>query len=584
MLSLSISISPGNLCSQSTQSWANGILGQLEEDQGKGFLLIKEYSDTLLQIYKASNDDCNYIRTLCYKANYQIQSGNYKEVLETAELSHKTYLKKTCSDKILYSKICLVYCAVYYNLKELKKADMWIQKGIESWPPKENNTDVLERLYLFKGLLYSDLKNQKFYYDKTYSLAEKSGNLAMQEHALKNIGTAYAMNGESALADEYLKQALSLALKRNAYNSLSTLYNNLAGLPINKSKMKIYIDSAYYYAKLSGSLVDILNTTENYAYLYYDNGKYKIASDTLFALLNLKDMFFSQEKIKAFADMEQKYESEKKNSTIKLLKSKNEIAALQAARNLAVIIGLGIALLGIVLIAYLFYSQSNKRKKLNTDLSIEKKKSDDLLLNILPPEVAEELKSKGSADAKQFENVTVLFTDFENFTQISEQMSPIELVKTLNTFFEAFDNIITRLDIEKIKTIGDSYMCVGGLPIPTLTHAEDVVQAAIEMQQFVSQYAKEQEAQGKKPLLIRIGINSGPVIAGIVGNKKYAYDIWGDTVNTASRMENSGSVGKINISGSTYELIKEKFICTPRGKIAAKNKGQLDMYFVEGRI
>jgi adenylate cyclase len=318
--------------------------------------------------------------------------------------------------------------------------------------------------------------------------------------------------------------------------------------------------------------------------MYYDYGKYKIASDTLFSLLNLKDMFFSQEKIKAFADMEQKYESEKMNSTIKLLKSKNEIAALQAARNLAVIIGLGIALLGIVLIAYLFYSQSNKRKKLNTDLSIEKKKSDDLLLNILPPEVAEELKSKGSAEAKQFENVTVLFTDFENFTQISEQMSPIELVKTLNTFFEAFDNIITQLDIEKIKTIGDSYMCVGGLPVPSFTHAEDVVQAAIEMQQFVSQYAKEQEAQGKKPLLIRIGINSGPVIAGIVGNKKYAYDIWGDTVNTASRMENSGSVGKINISGSTYELIKQKFICIPRGKIAAKNKGQLDMYFVEGRI
>ena len=214
----------------------------------------------------------------------------------------------------------------------------------------------------------------------------------------------------------------------------------------------------------------------------------------------------------------------------------------------------------------------------------QKKRSDDLLLNILPEEVAEELKAKGSADAKQFDEVTVMFTDFKGFTQISEKLTPSELVAEIHTCFKAFDIIVTKYNIEKIKTIGDAYMCAGGLPVSNKTNAFDVVNAAIEIKQFMHEHLKQRQKENKEPFEIRIGIHTGPVVAGIVGVKKFAYDIWGDTVNIAARMESSGETGKVNISGSTYKFVKDKFHCIHRGKILAKNKGEIDMYFVENRI
>ena len=220
--------------------------------------------------------------------------------------------------------------------------------------------------------------------------------------------------------------------------------------------------------------------------------------------------------------------------------------------------------------------------KKNEIIEKQKIEVEKLLLNILPLEVAEELKEKGRADAKQFNQVTVMFTDFKGFTQISEQISPSELVAEIHTCFKAFDEIISRHNIEKIKTIGDSYMCAGGLPIPNTTNATDVVGAAIEIQQFMQQHLQQRKNENKEPFEIRIGVHTGNVVAGIVGVKKFAYDIWGDTVNIASRMESSGEVGKVNISGATYQLVRDRFNCTHRGKIEAKNKGEIDMYFVEG--
>ena len=208
-------------------------------------------------------------------------------------------------------------------------------------------------------------------------------------------------------------------------------------------------------------------------------------------------------------------------------------------------------------------------------------RSEDLLHNILPEEIADELKAKGSADARHFDAVTVMFTDFKGFTKLSEKLSPTELVAEIDTLFKAFDNIISKYNIEKIKTIGDSYMCAGGLPVANITHAADIVNAAIDIRQFMQRHHEQRMSEHKLHFEIRIGIHTGPVVAGIVGDKKFSYDIWGDTVNTASRMESSGEAGKVNISGATYELVKEYFNCTYRGKIKAKNKGEIDMYFVE---
>jgi class 3 adenylate cyclase/tetratricopeptide (TPR) repeat protein len=232
---------------------------------------------------------------------------------------------------------------------------------------------------------------------------------------------------------------------------------------------------------------------------------------------------------------------------------------------------------GLVLLSllsfFIFRNFLNQRRS-NRIIQSEKQKSDALLLNILPAEVAGELKEQGRAAARQFESVTVLFTDFVDFTQVSEKLSPQELVGELHLNFKAFDEIIERHGLEKIKTIGDAYMAVCGLPVPDADHARKAALAALEIQAFT---------QNRPGFDIRIGLHSGPVVAGIVGVKKFAYDIWGDTVNTAARMESSSEAGKINLSGATYERLKAEFDCTYRGKIAAKNKGEIDMYFLNGR-
>jgi class 3 adenylate cyclase len=245
-----------------------------------------------------------------------------------------------------------------------------------------------------------------------------------------------------------------------------------------------------------------------------------------------------------------------------------------------------VAILAIIFFAVLFnrFRTIREQKKLIESqaetLAIEKHRSDELLLNILPSEVAEELKQKGSAEAKLVDDVTVMFTDFKGFTEISEKLSPKELLAEINICFSEFDRIMQKHGIEKIKTIGDSYMAAGGLPVPNTTHAFDVVSASLEIQQFMFNLRQERINQGLPYFEIRIGIHTGPVVAGIVGVRKFAYDIWGDTVNTASRMESSGEAGQVNISGDTYALVSDKFNCHHRGKIMAKNKGEIDMYFV----
>jgi len=214
------------------------------------------------------------------------------------------------------------------------------------------------------------------------------------------------------------------------------------------------------------------------------------------------------------------------------------------------------------------------------NLEEERLKSDRLLLNILPESIAEELKKTDRVQPLSYEIATVLFTDFVGFTESAEKLPAQDLVAQLDECFRAFDAIIRRNRLEKIKTIGDAYMAVSGVPTPSSSHAQDCVQAAVEIRDFVAQLKRERERAGQPCWELRLGIHTGPLVAGVVGSDKFVYDVWGDTVNTAARMESSGAPGRVNLSASTYHLVKQHFECEYRGKVAAKNKGSVDMYFV----
>lgn len=278
---------------------------------------------------------------------------------------------------------------------------------------------------------------------------------------------------------------------------------------------------------------------------------------------------------------EQKLEAAAKTSALQQTTLRLQKADIRSKHNQSLFLMCGI-IASLLLSFLVLRNYLNQRRATRTvtaahaQLNREKERSDQLLLNILPADVAVELMEKGSAEARLFDEVTVLFTDFVNFTALSEQLTPQQLVNELHYCFKVFDEITGRYQIEKIKTIGDAYLAVAGLPNPDTDHAWHVVQAALEINHFVQQ---RRALIGEASFDVRIGVHSGSVVAGIVGVKKFAYDIWGDTVNTAARMEQHSEPGKVNVSERTFRLVADRFRFNYRGEIAAKNKGMLKMYF-----
>ena len=395
------------------------------------------------------------------------------------------------------------------------------------------------------------------------------------------LGNIQRQKGNYELALAIYRSAIPLAKHNKAFHDTLQIFSGMSTL----FKMKGQLDSAIYYAEMVAQSKDpdretipLLEAVNNLAEVYKLSRDKDKAIKYIEISHALKDSIYSIKK-----------DREIQNVAFNEQLNQQEIISAQAKYKSKVqLYSLVGGFLVILFIAGILWRNNYNRKKAYALLQRQKKetdfqrgKSDELLLNILPSEVAEELKEKGYTTAKAYEEVTVLFSDIKGFTSVAENMTAQELVKEIDTYFSAFDGIIQKNGLEKIKTIGDAYIAVGGLPEKNSATAQNVIEAAIDMQRTVEKLKQERASSGKPFFELRIGIHTGPVVAGVVGIKKFQYDIWGDTVNLAARMEQSGVPGKINISQHTYEVVKEQFICSHRGKIEAKNKGEIDMYFVE---
>ena len=295
--------------------------------------------------------------------------------------------------------------------------------------------------------------------------------------------------------------------------------------------------------------------------------------------ITYRDSVSNLEKVREMGILQTEFAVEQKQNEVDLLQKESEIQLLKDKRQKIIIYATALALVLIFVLLFFLYKRYSFVKETNTIIEEEKNRSDSLLLNILPKETAQELKETGQVEAKKFESITVLFTDFKDFTRSSASLSPENLVKSVDYYFSRFDEVMEKHGLEKIKTMGDAYMCTGGLHLNREDHAIRMVRAAFEIVE-ITEAVKKKDHADIMPYEIRIGINTGPVVAGVVGTQKFAYDIWGDTVNVAARMETNSETGKINVSENTYELIKDEFECEYRGKMKVKNKGMMKMYYV----
>lgn len=420
-------------------------------------------------------------------------------------------------------------------------------------------------------------REQKRYQDgldsdlKAVTLGERINNADIIALASADIGEIKLSMGKFDEAMEYLNKALVINAKKEDKTEIGSIYFNMAKVQLaekNFNSSLEYFNKSLSVSKEIGDKKNIRDVYLNLVKLDSIEGNQLTEFSDYKNYIAYRDSITNEESVRKIENEKLTYDFERQQETEKAETDKK--AARQRIVRNVFIGGFGFAFV----FAGIFFFQ---RKR----ISKEKDRSDSLLLNILPSETAEELKTTGESKARNYPLTTVMFTDFKNFTRHTEGMTPEELVKEINFYYKEFDRIIARHNVEKIKTMGDGYMAAGGVPVSNNTNPSDTVAAALEIQDFMAKMKSERKKENRAFFEARIGIHSGPVVAGIVGIKKFAYDIWGDTVNIAARMESSGEEGKVNISGATYELVKDKFKCIHRGKILAKNKGEIDMYFVE---
>ncbi len=562
-------------------------LGNIYSEQAEYVKALDSYQKGLELIQGLNKDRAaNYLNNIggiyYFKGSYPKALEYFQKALAICEeINDKEGISNA------YNNIGVIYSEAGNNEKALE----YYQKSVEINKTLEDKQSLAES-YLNIGLIkyaQGDYIQALDYQQKSLALEQDLDNRQGIAGVYGNIGQIYAAQENIPLALENYKKALRLSEELGNRDKIAYSDINIASLYLKQkdyTAAEALAKKALNLSRELGTITYQRDASKLLYEIYKASGKNTDALAYHEKFLALTDSIETTETNKKLDQMEfarimltDSLKKEKEKLQVKIA-HEEEVHRKDEQRNLAIYIGAAVILLAVTLWFRLRYVRRTRAV-----IQKEKDRSENLLLNILPAEIAEELKRYGKAEAKDFDMVSILFTDFHEFTSISEKMNAKDLVAEINYCFEAFDRISGKYKIEKIKTIGDAYMAAGGLPVATPGSVKNTVLAALEMQAFIQTRNLQKVPEGLPAFQMRSGIHTGPVVAGIVGVKKFQYDVWGDTVNTASRMESSGEVGSVNISQATYELIRDEheFQFESRGKIEAKGKGEIGMYFVRLR-
>lgn len=509
------------------------------------------------------------------KGNALTRKGDLSEALESYFQAAEIASKEKTNFKLGLVKIAIA--DVYSIMENHENAVFYYKEAITI---HKNNDSIQYLASALENLGDEYLNVAKP--DSALLMFEQSGpvfkRLGYTEGIAMNIGNkgiAYALLGEDQIAKDEINHAIQMFEKLNNYYPITVFLTYMSDLYLNQGnweEARTYAQKSLDMAQKYGLKEEISAANLQLSKLYEQAGDSDASLKYFKNHIAYKDSVSNITAVQQMANIRTNFEISQKQLEVDLLNQ-------QKKNQRVVVIATIIALVLICIVAIGLFRRNKFVEKTKKIIEKERNRSDKLLLNILPEETALELKDNGKVTPKKFDSVTVMFTDFEAFTKYSHNLTPELLVKSVDYHFSKFDEIIEKYGLEKIKTIGDSYMCAGGLPFPSKDHAEKMVQAAFEINAFIKNL-KKAEVREISHFNIRIGIHTGPVVAGVVGIKKFAYDIWGDTVNIASRLESNCESGKINVSENTYNLIKDSFDCEYRGEIEAKNKGMMKMYYV----
>jgi class 3 adenylate cyclase len=564
------------------QAYALKNIGLAYVIQGK-YVEALDYYEQSLRIFREQGDKIGIANLLNNIGSIYADKGDDAKALEYCLQSLK--IAEQTGDKLRIMSALINVGSIYHNKKDPKAIDYLLQALplSEELGNKQASGIIAGNI----GEIYADNGDDGkalAYYQKTLQIDPEALSAA---YAHNGIGKLYLKKGNYAQAQQQHVRALTISEKLDdklfRMRTLKGIANTYTAQNNYQTAIGYYLQAKTLGEELKAN-VELKDLYQDMSVAYTKLGDYPQALLYKTSYADIKDTLYNDETRQKIGRLQFDFDLYKKEGEIKLLTQQKALQEIEVKRERQAKMAFagGLGLLGVI--AFIIYRNYRTKVRINKVLDRQKVEIETLILNILPSEVAKELQATGNATPRSYEKVSVLFSDFKGFSAMAEKMSAEELVEELGTCFKAFDKITEKYRLEKIKTIGDSYMCAGGIPVPDLDHPFRIIAAGLEIRDFMRTHNEARAEGGLEPLDIRIGIHVGPVVAGVVGTKKYAYDIWGSTVNIASRMESNGAPGEVNISAATYELVKEKYVCLHRGKIYAKNVGDIDMYFVQSEI